>query len=85
MYLIAYKSNLPEVYIILLKIAILSIKKQLSIANKSTGSQIPCESHPQRNHFEILLNQPEIRFYLHFPIYLDPNGRPFGSKSIGKC
>ena len=41
-------------------------------------------SYIQRNLFEILLNQPEIRLYLPFPIDLDPNGRPFGSKSIGK-
>ena len=32
-----------------------------------------------------LLNQTEIRLYLYnFPIDLEPNGRSFGSKSVGK-
>ena len=42
----------------------------------------PC--YTQRNIFEILLNQTEIRLYLPFPIDLEPNRRPLGSKSIGK-
>ena len=38
-----------------------------------------CGNCARRNLFEILLNQTEIR------LYLEPNGRPFGSKSMGKC
>ena len=36
------------------------------------------------NIFEILLNQTEIRLYLPFPIDLEPNERPFGTKSVEK-
>ena len=39
--------------------------------------------HTQKNIFEILLNQTEIRLYFPFTIDLEPDGRPFGSKSIG--
>jgi len=35
----------------------------------------------RRAHSEILLNQ--IVFTMHASIDLEPNGRPFGSKSIG--
>ena len=34
-------------------------------------------NYTQRNHFEILLNETEIRLYLHLPIDLESNGRPF--------
>ena len=37
-------------------------------------------SHAHRNMFEILLNQTEIRLYLSFSDYLEPNGYTFGSK-----
>ena len=39
-----------------------------------------CRSHPVHTEtfFQVLLNHPEIRLH-----YLDPNGHPFGSKSIG--
>ena len=40
--------------------------------------------YTQRNLFEILLNQIEIRLYLPFAIDLKPIGRPFESKLIGK-
>ena len=40
--------------------------------------------YTQRNLFEILLNQPEIRFYLPFSErFGTANGLPFGPKSIG--
>ena len=32
----------------------------------------------------VLLNHPEIRLYLPFSIKLEPNGRPFGYKSVLK-
>ena len=41
-------------------------------------------SYTLRNLFGILLNQTEIILYLHFPIDLETNECPFGSKSIGK-
>ena len=50
----------------------------LFIENVKMLALIP--NYAQRNLFEILLNQPEIRLYTHFTIDLAPNGRPFGSK-----
>ena len=38
----------------------------------------------QRNVFEIILNQTEIRLYIPFCDLFESNGRPFGSISIGK-
>ena len=38
----------------------------------------------QRNFFDILLNQTEIRLYLPFPIDLEQNGRPLSSELFGK-
>ena len=40
--------------------------------------------YTQRNLFKILLNQPEIRLCSTFSDWLEPNGHPFVSKSIGK-
>ena len=40
--------------------------------------------YTHRKLFKILLNQPEIRLSLPFSDYLEPNGRQFGSESIGK-
>ena len=52
--------------------------------NRMEGGPEGMNYYTQKNHFEILLNQPEIKLYYHFPIDLNPNGRPIGSKSTGK-
>ena len=51
---------------------------------ESCAGQLENVHCTRRNIFQILLNQSEIRLFLPFRIDLDPNRRPFGSKSIGK-
>ena len=72
----SFKCN--KIYNILWKIKIntwMQFRKYVTIATSLT-------SHTQRNFFEILLNQPELDCIYHFPIDLEPSGRPFDSKSI---
>ena len=49
--------------------------------NQSSGL---CIHYTQRNLFESLFINLKSECIYHFPIDLEPNGRPFGSKLIGK-